>query len=144
MIVKKILFSLAIIATVFGCKREYDSPPLNVIASDGVISIATLRTISIPHKFSGDSTIYGIVTMDEQTGNLYKNVYVQDTSGAGMNLRLLTSGGVIEGDSVRIALKGTILTEFDGMMQLDSVDVDVNLVRQSTGHVVEPKVIFPV
>ncbi|MDG2332510.1 MAG: DUF5689 domain-containing protein [Flavobacteriales bacterium] len=139
--VKKILFSLAIIVTFFSCKREYDSPPLNAISSDGIISIVTLRTIPIPHKFYGDSTIYGIVTMDEQTGNLYKNIYVQDTSGAGMNLRLLSSGGVVEGDSVRIALKGTILTEFDGMMQLDSVDVDVNIVRQSTGHTVEPKIV---
>lgn len=137
--IKKILFSLSFVVVMVSCKRDYDSPPSNVISENGIISISTLRSITIPHKFYGDSSIYGIITMDEQTGNLYKNVYLQDTSGSGMNLRLLSSGGIIEGDSVRISLKGTILTEFDGMLQLDSVDVDTHVIRQSSGHVVEPK-----
>jgi len=132
-----LLFGLILVA----CKREYDSPPLNEIPENGVISIQQLRSMAIPHKFVGDSSIYGIVTMDEQTGNIYKNVYVQDTSGAGMNLRLLSSGGVIQGDSVRVSLIGTILTQFDGMLQLDSVDVDKNVVTQSAGHHVEPMLV---
>ena len=127
--------------SLFACKREYDSPPLNQLPENGIISIAQLRSMAYPHKFLGDTSIFGVITMDEQTGNIYKNVYIQDTSGAGMNLRLLSSGGVIQGDSVRVSLKGTILTQFDGMLQLDSVDVDDNIVTQSTGNIVEPKTV---
>ena len=127
--------------SLFACKREYDSPPLNQLPENGIISIAQLRSMAFPHKFVGDTSIFGVITMDEQTGNIYKNVYLQDTSGAGMNLRLLSSGGVIQGDSVRVSLKGTILTQFDGMLQLDSVDVDDNIVTQSTGNIVEPKTV---
>ena len=127
--------------SLFACKREYDSPPLNQLPENGIISIAQLRSMAFPHKFVGDTSIFGVITMDEQTGNIYKNVYIQDTSGAGMNLRLLASGGVIQGDSVRVSLKGTILTQFDGMLQLDSVDVDDNIVTQSTGNIVEPKTV---
>ena len=127
--------------SLFACKREYDSPPLNQLPENGIISIAQLRSMAYPHKFVGDTSIFGVITMDEQTGNIYKNVYIQDTSGAGMNLRLLSSGGVIQGDSVRVSLKGTILTQFDGMLQLDSVDVDDNIVTQSTGNIVEPKTV---
>lgn len=127
--------------SLFACKREYDSPPLNQLPENGIISIAQLRSMAFPHKFVGDTSIFGVITMDEQTGNIYKNVYIQDTSGAGMNLRLLSSGGVIQGDSVRVSLKGTVLTQFDGMLQLDSVDVDDNIVTQSTGNIVEPKTV---
>ena len=127
--------------SLFACKREYDSPPLNQLPENGIISIAQLRSMAFPHKFVGDTSIFGVITMDEQTGNIYKNVYIQDTSGAGMNLRLLSSGGVIQGDSVRVSLKGTILTQFDGMLQLDSVDIDDNIVTQSTGNIVEPKTV---
>ena len=137
----RLLYIVFFALSLFACKREYDSPPLNQLPENGIISIAQLRSMAYPHKFVGDTSIFGVITMDEQTGNIYKNVYIQDTSGAGMNLRLLSSGGVIQGDSVRVSLKGTILTQFDGMLQLDSVDVDDNIVTQSTGNIVEPKTV---
>lgn len=138
---KKVLIIVVLGLAIVGCKKELDTPPENVIPVGGVLTIADLRAMSIPHKFEGDSSVYGIVTMDEQTGNIYKNIFIQDTSGAGMNVRLLSSGGAFQGDSIRISLKGTILTEFDGMMQLDSVDTDQNLIKHSAGHVVEPKLV---
>ncbi|MBL4704794.1 MAG: choice-of-anchor J domain-containing protein [Flavobacteriales bacterium] len=138
---KKLVVILIIALIVVGCKKEYDNPPENLIPDNGIITISDLRTMSIPHKFVGDSSFYGIITMDEQTGNIYKNVYIQDTSGAGMNLRSLFSGGVVQGDSIRVSLKGTILTEFDGMLQLDSVDTEKHLIKQSSGHVVIPKLV---
>lgn len=138
---KKLLIILAFGLALAGCKREYDSPPPRVIPAGGVLSISELRALPIPHKFVGDSSIYGIVTMDESTGNIYKEFYMQDTSGMGINIQMLSSGGVFEGDSVRISLKGTILTSFENMLQLDSVDTDINVIKQSTGWNVAPKVL---
>ncbi len=138
---RKILIALMIGVALTSCKREYDSPPPNTIPEGGVLTISELRSLPLPHRFTGDSSVYGIITMDERTGNIYKNVYMQDTSGAGINVRLLFSGGVIQGDSVRVSLKGTTLTEFDGMIQLDSVDNEKNIIKQSSGHEVLPELV---
>ncbi len=48
---------------------------------------------------------YGVVVGDESSGNIYKNSYVQDSTGA-INLRLINPGGLYVGDSIRIYLKG--------------------------------------
>ena len=58
---------------------------------------------------------------DENDGNFYKNVYVQDATG-GLCLRLLNSGGLYIGDSIRIYLPGTVLAPYNGLMQLDSCE----------------------
>lgn len=66
--------------------------------------------------------IHTVVTADERSGNLYKNVFVQDSTGA-TNLRQLNSGGLYQGDYVRIYLKGTFMNMYNGMLQIDSVNV---------------------
>jgi hypothetical protein len=48
-------------------------------------------------------------------------------------LRLLNSGGLYQGDSIRIYLPGTVLSSYQGLLQLDSVDVDNNVVKQAAG-----------
>ena len=83
--------------------------------------------------------MYGIITADEENGNLYKNVYMQD-GGQAINLRLRNSGGLYQGDRVRVYLPGCTLNQYNGVLQIDSVDVDNNVVKQSTLNVVEPLV----
>ncbi len=118
-----------------GCKKELDAPPVPTLPVGQVLTVQQLRDllpIDVQSKrFVGDSSVYGVVTADEQNGNLYKNVYVQDHTAA-IQLRLQNSGGLYQGDSIRIYLKGTILSRYQGMMQLDSVDVDNNIVKQAT------------
>ena len=105
------------------CKKEYDTPPLEEIPETDVMTIDELRTwqeteggvISIQEELS----VYGIITMDETDGNVYKNIYMQDHTGA-VNVRMLSGGGVYQGDSVRIYLKGTILSKYNGVLQIDS------------------------
>lgn len=128
------------LAVISSCKKEYDNPPANVIGEGNIITVTDLRTMftGTPiHFVNGDTNIYCVVTADEVSGNLYKNVYVTD-GASGLNVRLVTSGGLYEGDSVRINLNGTILSEYNGMLQLDSVDVDKNIVKQATGVTVTP------
>lgn len=137
---KKLIFGAVIGLSVFSaCKREYDQPPGTTLAEGDILTVADLRALhnGSDHKFVGDSSVYAIVTADESTGNLYKEIYVQDATGA-INLRLLSSGGVYEGDSIRIGLKGTTLTSYNSMLQLDSVDVDDNIIKQATGKSIEP------
>ncbi|MDX9751645.1 MAG: DUF5689 domain-containing protein [Flavobacteriales bacterium] len=138
------LIAVAAIALTAGaCKKEFDSPPRRVLPVGEILTVADLRSLEVPGvpvKFTGDSSVYAVVTADEESGNLYRNVYVQDHTAA-IVLRLQTSGGLYQGDSVRIVLKGTVLSAYQGMLQLDSVDVDNNIVKQATQVHKEPETV---
>lgn len=129
-----------------GCKKEFDTPPVRTIPGGSVVTIAQLKALYFnqltPVHFSDTAgavnTVYGVVTADEQNGNLYKNLYIQDHTGA-IAIRLLSSGGLYQGDSIRIYLPGTVLSPYNGLMQIDSVDVDNNVVKQATGVSITPR-----
>ncbi len=128
-----------IIASVFtlgliSCKKEYDTPPLTEIPEGSALTIDSIRNWQISEgtiSVDSDLSVYGVVTMDESDGNIYKNIYMQDATGA-VNVRLLSGGGVYQGDSVRVYLKGCVISEYNGVLQIDSVDVDNNIIKQET------------
>lgn len=127
------VLTLAVAVVAVACKKEFDTPPERTLPTGQVLTVAQLRSLftGVPKRFGGDSSVYAVVTADEQNGNLYKNIYVQDHTGA-IVMRLLNSGGLYQGDSIRIYLPGTVLGSYAGMLQLDSVDVDNNVVKQAT------------
>jgi hypothetical protein len=138
----KILFSIALVASLASCKKKYDTPPLTYPDNTGVITIDSLRQLQQSQgsvQFTENTSVYGIITMDENDGNVYKNVYMQDHTGA-INVRLLSGGGLYQGDSVRIALDGCFLNQFNGVLQLDSVDADVHVVKQSSSNLFAPEI----
>lgn len=142
---KKFAFPLSfagLILLLNGCiQTNFDEPPLNIIPEGNVITIGDLKDIyndSVilgpylsSYKFTDDYSLYAVVTIDDKSGNLYKAAYIEDATGA-INMRLLSSGGVYEGDSVRVYLKGLVISVYNGMFQLDSVDVDKNVIKQAT------------
>ncbi len=136
---KSVLISLAVFIFL-GCKREYDNPPISNIPVGEAITIADMKALDYPHKFVGDSSLYAVVTMDESSGNLYKNIFVQDATGA-INVRLFSSGSLSEGDSIRIYLKNTVLGQYTGMIQLDSVDTDLNVIKIENNRNIIPQVV---
>jgi len=130
-----------ILVAITGCvDREYDTPPVPEIPTGNILTISDLYQIyadSGKDTFKEDYSVYAVVAMAEESGNLYKNVYVQDND-KGIDLHLLNSGGLYQGDSIRIYLKGLVLDNYKGVMQLDSVDVDKNIVKQATDIEVKP------
>lgn len=130
---RTVVLTLALAVVAVACKKEFDTPPERILPTGQVMTVAQLRALftGTPKRFSGDSSVYAVVTADEQSGNLYKNIYIQDHTGA-IVMRLLNSGGLYQGDSIRIYLPGTVLGSYAGMLQLDSVDVDNNVVKQAT------------
>ncbi len=134
-------FLVALVGIVlFGCTKDFENPPENTIPVGGVVTIADIKGLNFPHKFVGDSSLYAVVTMDESTGNLYKNIYVQDATGA-INVRLFSSGSVKNGDSIRIYLRNTVVGQFSGMVQLDSVDTDQNIIKLANNRHVTPQAV---
>ncbi|MDY0141747.1 MAG: DUF5689 domain-containing protein [Bacteroidales bacterium] len=118
--------------------NEFEEPPVNTVPVGAVFTIQDLYNIHnsdsvalTNYKFTEDFSVYAVVTMDDKSGNIYKSAYIQDGTKA-INLHLLSSGGLYEGDSIRIFLKGLVLGDYRGTMQLDSVHVDDNIVKVST------------
>jgi len=123
-------------------KKKWDEPPINTIPIGNVLTIQDLKDTfnNVPITFDEDFSIYGTITADDKSGNLYRNFYFQDQTGA-ILIRTLFSGGLNEGDSVRVYLKGVTLTQYSGMMQLDSVNVDKNVIKQATERFIQPQTV---
>lgn len=95
------------------------------------------------YQFKKDHSIFGYITMSDKIGNIYKSAYLQGGADddKAINLHLLSSGGLYEGDYVRVNLKGLVLGDYSGMIQLDSVHVDNNIVKLETRRFLEPELV---
>jgi hypothetical protein len=132
------LVTLAVTST--SCvKKEFDEPPIQTIPTGQLLTIQELRDLytGSPVYFDADYSVYATVTMDDRSGNIYKNAYIQDGTNA-LVIRTQFAGGIYEGDSIRLYLKGTTLSMFNGLLQLDSVDVDKNIIKQIKGTPIAP------
>jgi hypothetical protein len=130
-----LLLLLIILAVLTSCKKEYDSPPVKPADGANKTNIASIKTkfkSGAVYRFQADSSLYCVVTADEVSGNLYKDIYVKDITGA-LHVKLISSGGLFIGDSIRINLKGALLNDYHDLIQLDSVDNENNIVKISSG-----------
>lgn len=115
--------------------QDFDLPdPLDIPVGE-TITIAEMKQMIIDPddriKFDTDISIFGVITMDGSSGNIYRGAFMEDTTGA-INLRLMSPGGLNQGDSLRINLRGTILSKFAQMHQLDSIHTGNNVVKLAT------------
>ena len=138
-ILKKLIIVLAIISVAISCQKTYEEPTVVFPEEGQTITMDSLLSLfnGYPIKFTENLSMYATVTMDETDGNIYKSVYLADGTKA-LNLRLLSGGGLYVGDSIRVDLKGTVLNQYNGVMQLDSVDIDQNVVKQEVNVNFEP------
>ncbi len=121
-------------------KIEPDAPPANTLPTDSIITVSELRGLyqNEPIDFEDSGiNVMAIVTMDDSSGNIYREAFVQDDD-AGILIRLSQFGNFSEGDSVRIALNGAVLDEFRGMLQLSNVDGRTNVVVQASEIYLDP------
>lgn len=135
---------LALAFTLGSCIDDnYDIPTSADIPLGHVMTVEQLKDLCPPgtiHKFVGDTSVVAVVTMDDKSGNLYKEAYIQDATG-GVVVRLESPGGLYQGDSIYINLKGTTLKYYRKVFQIDSVNVDENIMKRAVGIVTEPQVV---
>ena len=104
---------LVLLVSLSSCiQKEFTEPDSPAIPTGTQMTIAQLRQFyqdSVVNKgltsyrFTEDYSVYAVVTMDDKMGNIYKSAYIQDNTGA-LNLHLLSSGGLYQGDSIRLYL----------------------------------------
>ncbi|MFN2396036.1 MAG: DUF5689 domain-containing protein [Bacteroidales bacterium] len=143
--IKKIAILLAGVLWITGCvDKDFEAPdPIDIPVGE-VHTIAELRQIfaaggNEPIKFTEDVTIFGVITMDATSGNIYRSAFLEDETAA-INLRLMSPGGLYQGDSVRINLNGATLGSYENMLQIDSIHVGNSIEKLATMVEMEPAV----
>ena len=142
----KVILPISIIsvALFYSCiDDQFDTPPINELPVGSVLTIQGLRDLCPPgtaFKFYGDTSVYAVVTMDEKSGNIYKNAFIQDATGA-VNLRFQSSSALYEGDSIRLYLKKAKLSWYNGLFQVDSLHPDSSVIKQATDKFLTPEIV---
>lgn len=123
--IKTILFFAC--ATIFlnACKKEFDAPPEpkdpDLTATHTISQLKAMHTINgALDVINNDMIISGVVIANDKSGNLYKQIYIQDASGA-IQLMLDASGlynSYPIGRRVFIKCKGLCLSDYNNMIQL--------------------------
>jgi hypothetical protein len=135
------LILACIVVLLSACREEaLDVPPSN--EADSTLTIKELRELFTGQqvRFEQNIAVYATVTMDESSGNIYRNIYLQDET-AGINVRMDFASNLREGDRIRLALKGTVLSSYNNMIQLDSVAFGKNVIRQDSAAAIEPETV---
>lgn len=137
---KMLMLLVAMAAVMFSCvEDDYDKPDIPQIPIGEVYTIQQVKDFynnnGGDYTFSEDASVYGTVTMDEETDNSYKTPFIQDHTG-GVAVFLNNSGGLYIGDSVRVYLKNLKIMQYSNLFQINDVtgsngvDVDENIIKQ--------------
>ncbi|MCR5657880.1 MAG: DUF5689 domain-containing protein [Bacteroidales bacterium] len=133
---------LALVGMMFtACKKEYPEPPIQDLPIGTVYTIDEILAMEEGTVFNEDASVYGIITADEQSGNLYKSAFMQDrVTGAALELHLNAVSGVRIGDSVRIYLKDVTYAKYYGLPQLKDFEADGHIVILANNKPIEPAI----
>lgn len=138
-----LLFLAALVFVLNSCTKEYDTPDSKSIPVGTVMTIAEVRALHVPGhevKITQDISVYGVVTADESTGNLYKEAYMQDETG-GLYMRFTSSTGLYIGDSIRLNINGAKILKYNQMLQVDSLHADNSVLKLKTQQFRTPQVV---
>lgn len=132
---------LATVGMMFtACKKDYPQPPIQDLPVGTVYTIDEILNMDAGTVFD-TASVYGIVTADEVSGNLYKSAYIQDrATGAALQLYLDAPSGVRVGDSVRVYLKGVKYDLYKNLPQLSEFGPDGHIVILANNKPIEPVV----
>ncbi len=142
---KNIILIIIMLLAYTGCDKELDRPPLDNLDPQSIITIDSLisiydyygEAVTFDEEFFQDEeknpsgvseyNIYSVITMGQESGNIYNAAYMQDETEA-INVRFSRTN-VRQNDSIRINLKGTTVSMYRDVYQLDSVDAYKHIIR---------------
>jgi hypothetical protein len=138
--IHNLLIIISVTLLYFSCNKQYDDPPVNQVPIGDIILISDLKDMftGLPTVIDSSYSIYGNITTEETNGNFYKEAFMQDNSGAGIKLEFKASGGLYIGDSIRINVQGITMKDDDGLMVLENIDLDQQVVKIATEKFVVP------
>ena len=139
-LLKNSLLILALLSVMFtSCKKDYPVPDIIDLPVGTVYSIDSILKMRPGTVFTPDASVYGIVTADELSGNLYKAAFMQDrATGAAIELYLNATSGLRIGDSIRVYLKDVKFDMYNGLPQLSNFEADGHIVILANNKHITP------
>jgi hypothetical protein len=125
------------------CQKEFSDPTVKTVPTGKIMTVADVRALYEPGqtvKISEDISVFGVVTMDESTGNLYKESYITDATG-NLYLRFISGSGLYTGDSIQVNINGAKILKYNQMLQVDSLHPDNSVVKIATQQFKAPEVV---
>lgn len=119
------------------CERQYDAPlltePKVTVGNEGIITIAQYKEKykSVPTTgklIEEDFAIRAVVVGNDVSGNIYKQIYVQDATG-GMSIGIDQNNIANDyqvGQEVFIKLQGLAATSYGGVIQIGMMNTQSN------------------
>lgn len=117
------------------CEREYTAPPLNEPTYTGNldnISILQLKqryaSITTPVLIEEDLIIRGVVVGNDESGNIYKQIYLQDESGAiniGIDQNAMYASYHV-GQELFVHLQDLYMVKYGGELQIGMGTTNAN------------------
>ncbi len=151
---------IAVLGTISACKKTFDAPPgpgdVNIVANTSIQNLKSYHTIpGVYDLITQDVIISGIVVANDKSGNMYKQLFIQDTTGA---IQLLVDAYSLYasypvGRKVYVKCKGLTLTDsysnmvlgykaiVDGLPSIEGIPgaiVNDHLIGGSLNNPVEP------
>ncbi len=152
-----------VVVAILGCNRKFDSPPNiiepNISANTSIKALKAMHTIGGLEQITNDIIVCGIVVADDKSGNLYKSVCIQDSTG-GITVKLDGNNLYAQypvGRKIYIRCNGLWLSDYGKLIQLGLIDktvpsnpsltgipstlFDSYIIKGSLGNLVIPKTV---
>jgi hypothetical protein len=131
---KKILYSALVAIVMIACQKypepEYIEPRYKLKDHQTLISIEELKARhtlgGTPTAIMGDTVIRGIVVADDESGHIYKSIYIQDETG-GVNLAIdqVNMYNIMPvGQEVYVEMKGLFIGDYNNGYQIGDTVTD--------------------
>jgi hypothetical protein len=111
--------------TFSACKKNFDNPPgpadPAIVANTSIAALKAIHTTAGAYNtITTDVIISGVVVADDKSGNLYKQLYIEDATGGLQILLDAVSlyGTYPVGRRIFIKCNGLTITDYNGTMQL--------------------------
>lgn len=132
--INKLIYLLFVSLFMLSCEREYEAPPLFAPEYNGKANstIADLKqhyaSITTATLIESQIVISGYITANDESGNVYKQLYLQDETGAiniGIDQSSMFSTYRV-GQQVFIELEGLYMVSYGGELQVGYGNTNAN------------------
>jgi len=132
---KHLIYLLLVSVLIVGCSRDFDEPPLTPPVYDGPPANKTIAEIKEMYKDITDPTLIEVdhiikayVSGNDISGNIYKQLYIQDATGA-INIGIDQNSMYTEyrvGQELYINLHGLYMVKYGGELQIGYGNTSAN------------------
>lgn len=128
-----VLAGVLFLSLVASCNNEFDRPPMVLPTAEHSpnMTIADFKArfwrdeVNYIDSVTEDIVIHGWVTSSDESGNIYKKLYIQDESGMGLTIAI-NQGGLYEkyriGQELVLNLQGAFVGKYNGQQELGFPD----------------------